>query len=143
MQQDVELRVWERVSGAREQEPDLRGMELRCRESAAVLRILAEGCTGELRERLVRLQWQIHNEALTLRGMRILQGEEPERMRNYSAGKVGLRRGLAQCCHRCRQCREEYSACLHHGTFGPEFARMAMEETKRIEEILALIGMGT
>lgn len=144
MEQEREMRVWERVSGAgQEVRSDLRGMELRCRESAAVLRILAENCQSELRERLLRLHRQVHNDAMTLRGLRILNGEEPEKPRNYAAGKVALRRGLAQCCRRCCQARMDYLSCSRNGEYAAVFARMAQEETGRIAELLTLIGMAT
>ena len=144
MEQEMEMRVWERVSGAgQEVQPDLRGMELRCREQAAVLRILAESCPNELRERLLKLQRQVHNDAMALRGMRILAGEEPEKLRNYAAGKVALRRGLAQCFRRCCQARADYLGCVRHKEHGPVFAAMAQEEARRMAEILALIGMAT
>ena len=144
MEQEREMRVWERVSGAgQDAKTDLRGMELRCREQAAVFRILAESCPNELRERLLKLQRQVHNDAMALRGMRILAGEEPEKLRGYAAGKVALRRGLAQCFRRCCQARADYLGCARHAEHGPVFAAMAQEETRRMAEILALIGMAT
>ena len=144
MEQEREMRGWERVSGAgQESKTDLRGMELRCREQAAVFRILAENCPNELRERLLKLHRQVHNDAMALRGMRILAGEEPEKLRNYAAGKVALRRGLAQCYRRCCQARLDYLGCARHAAHRPVFAAMAQEETRRMAEILALIGMAT
>ena len=144
MEQEMEMRVWERVSGAgQEVQPDLRGMELRCREQAAVFRILAENCPNELRERLLKLHRQVHNDAMALRGMRILAGEEPEKLRGYAAGKVALRRGLAQCYRRCCQARLDYLDGSRSAEYGPVFARMAREETERLAELLTLIGMAT
>ena len=84
-QQDLELerRVWQRVSGA--QVPaqgectSLREMEQRSRESAMVFRQLAQTSTGLMRDTLQELHRQEYGNALTLLGIRVLSGEEPEK----------------------------------------------------------------
>ena len=99
-QQDLELerRVWQRISGG-EQEcggvPSLREMEQRCRESAAAFRQLAQLCTGAMRDGLQELFRQEYGNALTLMGMRVLSGEEPEKMPCCPWTKTGVCRALA------------------------------------------------
>lgn len=131
---EMEQRVWQRVKGG----PDLRGMELRCRESAAAFRQLAASASGENRDTLLRLHGQEHANAERLLGMRILSGEEPEPKRKYDAVPTPLLRGLAQAVHRSRQALADYSG--QTGEYAPVFAVMAREEAARMGELLGLIG---
>lgn len=141
--QDLELeaRVWQRVGGVQEAGEELREMEMRCRESAAVLRQLAGQSGGANRETLLRLSRETLGDAQMLRGMRILSGEEPERIPNEMAANVTLRRGLAQCFRRCQQAFHSYTQQAKSPDYGPVFSSLARTESHRMSAILQLIGV--
>lgn len=140
--QDLELeaRVWQRVGGMQEAPEELREMEMRCRESAAVLRQLAGQSGGTNRETLLQLSRETMGDAQILRGMRILSGEEPERVPNETASNVTLRRGLAQCFRCCQQAFRDYSQQAQSSDYAPIFSTLAYTESRRMSSILRLIG---
>lgn len=144
-QQDLELerRVWQRVGGAQGQEActSLREMEQRSRESAMVFRQLAQTSTGRMRDTLQELHRQEYGNALTLRGMRILSGEEPEKQIGCPWSKTGTCRALALAFRRSSRAREDYAARTSAGEFAPVFAAMEREEGKKMGKILAMIGL--
>ncbi len=137
------MQVWERVAGRDSAPPELRGMEQRCREMAALFHVLAEQTRGEQRERLTHLQRAEQADAMALLGMRILAGEEPGQARFFRADKVGLRRGLAQAFRSSRQAMADYRSASSAGEYAPVFAQMAREQSRHMAEILALIGQTT
>lgn len=134
---ETEQKVWERVSG---QEPEsLRGMEMRCWESSEAFRQMTAAAPIQIRERLRHLSKKSYANAMTIRGMRVLSGEEPEAVQQKGTQiKTGLRRGLAQCFRRCQQARADYLA--YRGEYTPIFQMLAHEEEKTMQEILSLIG---
>ena len=144
-QQDLELerRVWQRISGG-EQEcggvPSLREMEQRCRESANAFRQLAQLCTGAMRDGLQELFRQEYGNALTLMGMRVLSGEEPEKMPCCPWTKTGICRALALAYRTSCQARQDY-ARSRQGDYEPVFAVMGRTEAEKMGKLLALIGM--
>lgn len=143
-QKDLELeqRVWQRVSGvqAPEEGTSLREMEQRCRESASVFRQLAQSSTGQMREMLQELHRQEYGNALALMGMRVLSGEEPEKLQCCIWPKTGTCRALALAYRRSSRAREDYAARAACGEFAPVFAAMAREESEKMGRILSLIG---
>lgn len=144
-QQDLELerRVWQRISGG-EQEfggvPSLRDMEQRCRESANAFRQLAQLCTGAMRDGLQELFRQEYGNALTLMGMRVLSGEEPEKMPCCPWTKTGVCRALALAYRTSCQARQDYTRS-RQGEYEPVFAVMERTEAEKMGKLLALIGM--
>lgn len=153
-QRDLELerRVWQRVSGAQGGktaqpcEPDLQGtslreLEQRSRESANVFRQLAQTVSGMMREMLQELFNQEYHTAMTLRGMRVLSGEEPEKPSCCPWTKTGTCRALALSYRRSSQAREDYAARAASGEFAPVYAVLAREEGEKMARILSLIGM--
>lgn len=144
-QRDLELeqRVWQRVSAAApvEKHASLRQMERRSRESASVFRQLAQACTGQMREMLQELHRQENCTALTILGMRILSGEEPEKPICCPWTKTGTCRALALAYRSSCQAREDYAAHAAAGNYAPVFAAMAREEAAKMGRILALIGL--
>lgn len=148
-QQDLELerRVWQRVSGAQPQVPEgeacasLREMEQRCRESAMVFRQLAQTSTGLMRDTLQDLHRREYGNALTLMGIRILSGEEPEKQPGCPWTKTGTCRALALAFRRSSRAREDYAAHAARGEFAPVFDAMEREEREKMGRILALIAL--
>ena len=144
-QQDLELerRVWQRISGGEQVcqgVPSLREMEQRCRESASVFRQLAQGCTGSMRDGLQELFRREYENALTLMGMRVLSGEEPEKMPCCPWSKTGVCRALTLAYRTSCQARQDY-ARSGQGEYGPVFAAMERSEVEKMGKLLALIGM--
>ncbi len=143
MDRETEKRVWERVKGCAEPGIGLRGLELRCRESAAAFRQLAQGSRGELRERLLALHRQEHCSALTIRGMRILDGEEPEALRGYASPDVPRAQLLAQAFRRSCQAQRDYAVRCAEGDYAPVFRRLAEQEAGTMAVILEMIARAT
>lgn len=139
MDREMEKRVWERVKGCAEPGIGLRGLELRCRESAAAFRLLAQGCRSDLRERLLALHRQEHCNALTIRGMRILDGEEPEQLKGYASQDVPRAQALAQAFRRSCQAQRDYAARCAEGDYAPVFRRLAEQEAGTMALILEMI----
>lgn len=144
-QRDLELeqRVWQRVSGAApaREEATLAQLERRCRESAGVFRQLAQSCAGVMRESLQELYRQEYGNAMTILGIRILSGEEPEKLGTCPWDKTGICRALALAYRRSCQARADYEARAALGEFAPVFAELARAETEKMPRILALIGL--
>lgn len=136
---ELEQRVWERVSGG-QCRPDLRGMELRCRESAAVFHQMAAQTRGSTREILTELHRQEQEAGEVIRGMRVLAGEEPEKRRNYGGHSVTLPRGLAQSLRRSREAWEDYATHAQNQDYGPVFSILCTREAEKMQKILSLIG---
>ena len=150
-QRDLELeqRVWQRVSGMAPEgekpslceKTSLGEMERRCRESASVFRQLAQISAGQMRETLQELHRQEYGNALTILGMRILAGEEPEKTVCCPWTKTGTCRALALAYRRSCQARGDYAAHAASGEYAPVFAAMAQAEGEKMGRILALIGL--
>lgn len=144
-QRDLELeqRVWQRVSGGPpvQQEATLAQLERRCRESAGVFRQLAQSCAGVMRESLQELYRQEYSNAMTILGIRILSGEEPEKLSTCPWNKTGICRALALAYRRSCQARADYEARAALGEYAPVFAQLAREEAEKMPRILALIGL--
>lgn len=140
---ELEQRVWERVVGRQSMErvPNLEEMELRCRESAAVLHKLAQNSSGEIRERLTKLSKAERDNAMALLGIQILSGREVPPSRELPVGQISTNRALAQCCRRCQQACADYCACAKTGEFSEVFKAMAQEEAARTRDILSLIAL--
>lgn len=139
MDRETEKRVWERVKGCAEPGIGLRGLELRCRESAAVFRLLAQGCRNDLRDRLLALHRQEHCNAMTIRGMRILDGEEPEELKGYASPDIPRAQLLAQAFRRSCQAQRDYAARCAEGDYAPVFRRLAEQEAGTMALILEMI----
>ena len=145
-QQDLALerRVWQRVSGGGKDcapPTSLREMEQRSRESATAFRQLAQVCSGSMREMLQELYRQEYGNAMTLMGMRVLSGEEPEKPGSCPWNKTGTCRALSLSYRRSVQARQDYAARAAEGEFAPVFAGMAASEAEKMGKLLALIGM--
>lgn len=140
---ELEQRVWQRVNGCKpgREEASLRELEQRCRESAQVFRQLAQGCSGPLREGLAELHRQEHANALTIRGIRILSGEEPEAPSCCPWSKTGTCRALALAFRRSREALEDYTRRSSAGEYAPVFAGLARREGEKQCRLLALIGL--
>lgn len=145
-QKDLELerRVWQRVGGGGKPcaaSPSLREMEQRSREAATVFRQLAQLCAGAMRESLQELYRQEYGTAAKLLGMRVLSGEEPEKVLSCPWNKTGICRALSLSYRRSVQARQDYAARAAEGEFAPIFALLAAEETEKMGKLLSLIGM--
>ncbi len=144
-QKDLELerRVWQRVSGGvpAENGTTLRMMEQRCREAASVFRQLAQSCSGQMQQLLQELYRQEYGNAMTLLGMRILSGEEPDKLQSCPWTKTGTCRALALAYRESCQARRDYMARAEQGEHGPVFAVMARQEAEKMGRILALIAL--
>ena len=149
-QRDLELeqRVWQRVSAVAPAGEGMAScaltslgeMERRCRESASVFRQLAQISAGQMRETLQELHRQEYGNALTLMGMRVLSGEEPEKMPCCPWTKTGVCRALALAYRTSCQARQDY-ARSRQGEYEPVFAVMERTEAEKMGKLLALIGM--
>lgn len=147
-QQDLELerRVWQRISGGgTDCDPEggtsLREMEQRCREAAGVFRQLAQSCTGSMRDCLQELSRQDYANAMTLMGMRVLSGEEPEKAPGCPWSKTGTCRALALMYRQSCKARENYAFYANKSEYAPVFAVMERMEAKKMGKLLCLIGM--
>lgn len=139
MDQETEQRVWERVSGKEQELAGLRNMELSCRESAAVFHQLAASASGERRERLQGLMRRESGNAMALRGMQVLDGEEPEPI-HLPPQKNAPRRALAQSFRRSQKAQKDYTAHIRGSEYGAVFSQMADDERAVQAGILALLG---
>ena len=150
-QRDLELeqRVWQRVSGMAPagEKPELcekvslGEMERRCRESASVFRQLAQASAGQMREALQEFHRQEYGNAMTILGIRVLSGEEPEKPACCPWNKTGFCRALALAYRRSCQARGDYLSYAAGGEYAPVFAAMAQAEGEKMARILALIGI--
>lgn len=123
-----------------DQDDSLQAMELCCRENAAVFRQLANSSAGERRELLNHLARRELRSAAALRGMRILNGEEPQSPPPFQAARANPRRALAQCLHRCTQCQQDYRTHAAAGPYAPAFTRLSEDSAETILTLLTLIG---
>lgn len=134
---ETEQSVWERVNG-REPEP-LSALEMCCWESAQAFRQMAADAPAQMRETLRQLSKRAYANAMTIRGMRVMNGEDPEPIQEkLPQNKTGLRRGLSQCFRRSQQARGEYLS--RQEEYSPIFRLLALEEEKIMQEILKLVG---
>lgn len=147
-QQDLELerRVWQRISGGGSEcgaagGSSLRELEQQCREAAAVFRQLAQSCTGFMRDCLQELGKQEYANAMTLMGMRVLSGEEPEKTSSCPCNKTSTCRALALLYRQSCKARESYAYYAKNGEYAPVFTLMEGMETKKMGKLLCLIGM--
>ena len=153
-QRDLELerRVWQRVNGAsggktaqpctqEVPETSLRELEQRSREAANVFAQLAQTVSGMMRQMLQELYHQEYHTSLTLRGMRVLSGEEPEKITCCPWTKTGVCRALALSYRRSSQARQDYAARASSGEFAPVFAVLARQEEEKMGHLLSLIGL--
>ena len=153
-QRDLELerRVWQRVNGANGgktgqpctqevPETSLRELEQRSREAANVFAQLAQTVSGMMRQMLQELYHQEYHTSLTLRGMRVLSGEEPEKITCCPWTKTGACRALALSYRRSSQARQDYAARASSGEFAPVFAVLARQEKEKMGHLLSLIGL--
>ena len=147
-QQDLELerRVWQRISGGGTEcgetdGPSLREMEQQCREAATVFRQLAQSCSGAMRDCLQELGKQEYANAMTLMGMRVLSGEEPEKGSGCPWNKTSTCRALALLYRQSCKARDNYAHYAKNGPYAPVFALMEGMEGKKMGKLLCLIGM--
>lgn len=143
--QDLELeqRVWQRVSGTAPagELPSLGEMERRSRESAAVFRQLAQSAAGSMRDSLLELHRQEQSSAQTLQGMRVLSGEEPEKIQCCPWTKTGVCRALALAYRRSCQAREDYAAHARSGEYSRVFSVLERTEAEKMARLLSLIAL--
>ena len=147
-QQDLELerRVWQRITdGGTDRAPtegaSLREMERQCRETAMVLRQLAQSSNGSMRDCLLELGKQEYANAMTLMGMRVLAGEEPEKTSPCPWSKTGTCRALALLYRQSCKARENYALHGKKGKYAPVFTLLEGLEVKKMGKLLCLIGM--
>ena len=132
---DMETRVWQRVSGKTGVTlPDLLRMS---REAAACLRQLPG---GKLQCRLMGLAQQEEAVSRALAGIAHLQGEQPQ------PGPVGwkeehLQRGLALCYRRSRKIWEGLRSRAGDGEFGQIFSQLMVQEQQIGTTLLELVGL--
>lgn len=132
---DMETRVWQRVSGKTGVTlPDLLRMS---REAAACLRQLPG---GKLQCRLMGLAQQEEAVSRALAGIAHLQGEQSR------PGPVGwkeenLQRGLALCYRRSRKIWEGLRSRAGDGEFGQIFSQLMVQEQQIGTTLLELVGL--
>lgn len=137
MDMEQEQQIWQRVAG---ELPNLRNMELRCRESAAAFLQMSRAASGEAKAALENLHSLEHGNEMAIRGMRILSGEEPESERQYYSQQSGQRRGLAQAYRRSLQARADYGTWSKKGPFAQVFCQLEEQEARKQGKILTLLG---
>ena len=106
-----------------------------------VFRQLAQTSTGLMRDTLQDLHRRENGNALTLMGIRILSGEEPEKQPGCPWTKTGTCRALALAFRRSSRAREDYAAHAARGECAPVFDAMEREEREKMGRILALIAL--
>ncbi len=111
LDENLEARVWQRVSNCpRQEREDLRPLLLAAWEAAAAYRSLTGQLTGRQRQRAQSLYDRAMESVAILKGIQRLRGTEPEALRPQPAQKEPPRRALERCFHRCRRLRTEYMA---------------------------------
>lgn len=132
---DMETRVWQRVSGKTGVIlPDLLRMS---REAAACLRQLPG---GKLQCRLVGLAQQEEAVSRALAGISHLQGEQPQ-PRPVGWKEENLQRGLALCYRRSRKIWEGLRSRAGDGEFGQIFSQLMVQEQQIGTTLLELAGL--
>lgn len=132
---DMETRVWQRVSGKTGVTlPDLLRMS---REAAACLRQLPG---GKLQCRLMGLAQQEEAVSRALAGVAHLQGEQP-RPSPVGWKEEHLQRGLALCYRRSRKIWEGLRSRAGDGEFGQIFSQLMVQEQQIGTTLLELVGL--
>lgn len=132
---DMETRVWQRVSGKTGATlPDLLRMS---REAAACLRQLPG---GKLQCRLMGLAQQEEAVSRALAGIAHLQGEQP-RPSPVGWKEENFQRGLALCYRRSRKIWEGLRSRAGDGEFGQIFSQLMVQEQQIGTTLLELVGL--
>ena len=132
---DMETRVWQRVSGKTGVTlPDLLRMS---REAAACLRQLPG---GKLQCRLMGLAQQEEAVSRALAGLAHLQGEQ-SRPSPVGWKEEKLQRGLALCYRRSRKIWEGLRSRAGDGEFGQIFSQLMVQEQQIGTTLLELVGL--
>ena len=132
---DMETRVWQRVSGKTGVTlPDLLRMS---REAAACLRQLPG---GKLQCRLMGLAQQEEAISRVLAGIAHLQGEQP-RPSPVGWKEEKLQRGLALGYRRSRKIWEGLRSRAGDGEFGQIFSQLMVQEQQIGTTLLELVGL--
>lgn len=132
---DMETRVWQRVSGKTGVTlPDLLRMS---REAAACLRQLPG---GKLQCRLMGLSQQEEAVSRALAGIAYLQGEQPQ-PRPVGWKEENLQRGLALSYRRSRKIWEGLRSRAGDGEFGQIFSQLMVQEQQIGTTLLELVGL--
>lgn len=132
---DMETRVWQRVSGKTGVTlPDLLRMS---REAAACLRQLPG---GKLQCRLMGLAQQEEAVSRALAGIAHLQGEQ-SRPSPVGWKEENLQRGLVLCYRRSRKIWEGLRSRAGDGEFGQIFSQLMVQEQQIGTTLLELVGL--
>lgn len=132
---DMEMRVWQRVSGkAGITLPDLLRMS---REAAVCLRQLAG---GKQQSRLMGLAQREESVSRVLAGIAHLQGESSQPSPT-GWKEENPKRGLALSYRRSRRIWEGLRSRAGDGEFGQVFSQLMMQEQQIGTELLELLGM--
>lgn len=132
---DMETRVWQRVSGKTGVTlPDLLRMS---REAAACLRQLPG---GKLQCRLMGLAQQEEAVSRALAGIAHLQGEQ-SRPSPVGWKEENFQRGLALCYRRSRKIWEGLRSRAGDGEFGQIFSQLMVQEQQIGTTLLELVGL--
>lgn len=132
---DMETRVWQRVSGKTGVTlPDLLRMS---REAATCLRQLPG---GKLQCRLMGLAQQEEAVSRALAGIAHLQGEQP-RPSPVGWKEENFQRGLALCYRRSRKIWEGLRSRAGDGEFGQIFSQLMVQEQQIGTTLLELVGL--
>ena len=132
---DMETRVWQRVSGKTGVTlPDLLRMS---REAAACLRQLPG---GKLQCRLMGLAQQEEAVSRALAGIAHLQGEQ-SRPSPFGWKEENFQRGLALCYRRSRKIWEGLRSRAGDGEFGQIFSQLMVQEQQIGTTLLELVGL--
>ena len=132
---DMETRVWQRVSGKTGVTlPDLLRMS---REATACLRQLPG---GKLQCRLMGLAQQEEAVSRALAGIAHLQGEQ-SRPSPVGWTEENFQRGLALCYRRSRKIWEGLRSRAGDGEFGQIFSQLMVQEQQIGTTLLELVGL--
>lgn len=132
---DMETRVWQRVSGKTGVTlPDLLRMS---REATACLRQLPG---GKLQCRLMGLAQQEEAVSRALAGIAHLQGEQ-SRPSPVGWKEENFQRGLALCYRRSRKIWEGLRSRAGDGEFGQIFSQLMVQEQQIGTTLLELVGL--
>lgn len=132
---DMETRVWQRVSG--KTGVTLADLLRMSREAAACLRQLPG---GKLQCRLMGLAQQEEAVSRALAGIAHLQGEQP-RPSPVGWKEEHLQRGLALCYRRSRKIWEGLRSRAGDGEFGQIFSQLMVQEQQIGTTLLELVGL--
>lgn len=146
-QEDLELeeRVWQRIGmggNSMGKQDHLHGLMLRAESAAADYRRMAMLAAGQRRERLLKLRQQELEDAAALRGMLILAGGNPGKMKKYAPAGESLSRMLARTYRQCEMTHRDYLAMEEDGDYGCVFRHLAEQSARQMQVLLELIGEG-